>query len=75
MTEKSKFASHKLIATRSVTLVYLLHSKVLLCGIQARDEVLQRIYSVRKALYIIVQNQMSPRHISGILFEYPQFTM
>ena len=28
-----------------------------------------------KALYIIVLNQMSPRHISGILYEYPQFTM
>ena len=30
---------------------------------------------VRKALYNIVLNQMSPRHISGILYEYPQFTM
>ena len=29
----------------------------------------------RKALYNIVLNQMSPRHISGILYEYPQFTM
>ena len=28
-----------------------------------------------KALYNIVLNQMSPRHISGILYEYPQFTM
>ena len=29
---------------------------------------------VRKALYNIVLNQMSPRHISGILYEYPQVT-
>ena len=28
-----------------------------------------------KALYNIVLNQMSPRHISGILYESPQFTM
>ena len=32
-------------------------------------------FTVRKALYNIVLNQMSPRHISGILYEYPQFTM
>ena len=44
-TKKSKFASHKLITTRSVTLVYLLPSKALLCGIRARDQALQRTYS------------------------------
>ena len=27
-----------------------------------------------KAIYIIVLSQMSPRHISGILYEYPQVT-
>ena len=32
-------------------------------------------WKARKALYNIVLNQMSPRHISGILYEYPQFTM
>ena len=40
----SKFALPELVTTKSVTLICLLTSSALLCGIQARDQVLQRAY-------------------------------
>ena len=53
--------------------IYLL--KMSLSEIKAgvRD-VLRTSNIFRKAIYIIVLNQMSPRQISGILYEYLQFT-
>ena len=42
---------------------------------QTSNKTLHCWISSGKAIYIIVLNQMSPRHISSILYEYPQFTM
>ena len=46
-TKKSKIASLELITTMSAMLVCLLTSNVLLCGIQARDQVLHRASTSR----------------------------
>ena len=41
---------------------------------KGRERIAESRVVLGKAIYIIVLNQMSPRHISGILYEYPQFT-